>query len=118
LPPPAYGGGGSQGVIDGLDYRVGLRKHVGIPEAQNAKPTRSQTGVAIVVVDRLSHVLATVQLNDDRGFKANEVTDVRADRMLSSEFEAVQLASSQMMPKETFGFRGVVAQVAGVVVQR
>ena len=39
-------------------------------------------------------VLTTIKLNDDCGFKANEITNVNANRMLPSELEAVQLAAT------------------------
>ena len=39
-------------------------------------------------------VLPAVKLNDDRSFQANEITNIDADRMLPSELEAAQLATT------------------------
>ena len=61
-------------------------------------------------------MLAAVQFDDDRRFEANEVTNIATDLMLASELEAVQLTSAQMLPQATFGFGGVLAKMAGVVV--
>ena len=61
-------------------------------------------------------MLAAIQFDDDSRLETNEVADVAADLALSPELEAVQLASTQMLPQATFGFGGVVAEMAGVVV--
>ncbi|SRR6266542_333937 len=61
-------------------------------------------------------MLAAIQLNDDSRLKTNEVANETTDLMLASELEAIQLSSAQMLPQTMFGFGGVVAKVAGVVV--
>jgi len=61
-------------------------------------------------------VLAAVQLDDYRCFQANKIADVRANRALTPELEAAQLAPLQMMPKAPLGFGRIVAQFASVVV--
>jgi hypothetical protein len=75
-----------------------------------------QNRVTVGVVGCVHHVLAAIQLDDDQCFQANEIANVTADRMLSPELEAVQLASPQVMPEKPFGIRCIVAQFAGVVV--
>ena len=57
-------------------------------------------------------VLPAIKLNDDRGFQANEITNVDADRMLPSELEAAQLAATLTTPEPSFGFSKVTAQLA------
>ena len=61
-------------------------------------------------------MLAAVQFDDNRRFKTNEVANIATDLMLASELEAVQLTSAQILPEATFGFGGVLAKMAGVVV--
>jgi hypothetical protein len=61
-------------------------------------------------------MLAAVQFDDNRRLKTNEVANVATDLMLASELEAVQLTSAQIVPEATFGFGGVLAKMAGVVV--
>ena len=43
----------------------------------------------MIIVARLSHVLAAVELDDDRCFETNEVTDVTTNLTLSPKLEAV-----------------------------
>ena len=93
-----------------------LGKHTAIPEAQHAKPVRLKEGIALIIIARLSHMLTAVQLDDNRCFETNEVTDKTANLTLSPELEPVQLTSAQMTPQATFGFGSVFAEMAGVVV--
>ena len=66
----------------------------------------------MVIIARLSYVLAAIELDNDRCFEANVTTDL----MLSPELEAVQLASAQMLPEASLGFGSVFTKVTGVVV--
>ena len=70
----------------------------------------------MVIIARLSYVLAAIELDNDRCFEANEVANVTTDLMLSPELEAVQLASAQMLPEASLGFGSVFTKVTGVVV--
>jgi hypothetical protein len=44
------------------------------------------------IIWRLVQVLAAIKLDNERGLKADEVTNIDAKWMLPSEFEATQLA--------------------------
>jgi len=70
----------------------------------------------LIIVARLSHMLAAVQFDNDRRLEANEVTDVTTDLALAPELETVELASTQMLPQAAFGFGSVFAEMASVVV--
>ena len=59
---------------------------------------------------RVIQMLAAVELNDKAGFKAYEIANIDAKGMLSSKFEAAQLATPQMAPEEAFGQALVLAQ--------
>ena len=48
--------------------------------------------------ETLFDVLAAIQLDNDRGLQANEVTNIRSDWTLAAKFKAVQLTSSQALP--------------------
>ena len=76
-----------QRLEDSFEDRICSRKNVVIPEAQNAKAIGSQESIATTVVRCLLNVLTSVQFNDDRGFEANEVTDIRANGTLPSKLE-------------------------------
>ena len=47
---------------------------------------------------RLVQVLAAVELNYERRFKAYEVADIDTKGMLPPELEAIELATTQMAP--------------------
>jgi hypothetical protein len=89
--------------------------HVDVPEAQDAKASTPQEGVAMQIVWRLIEMLAAVQLDDNGGFQANEIADIRVDPMLPSEFETAQLTAAQSTPEKAFSLRRIPAQVAGEV---
>jgi hypothetical protein len=67
------------------------------------------------VVGCLVEVLTAVQLDDERGLEADEITDIDAERMLSSEFEAIQLSATQATPEKALSLRLIRAQLAGEV---
>lgn len=70
----------------------------------------------MLVVLRLRPVLAAIKFDDDTCLETHEITDVVADLALSAELEAVQLTSAELLPQATFGFGGVLSEMAGVVV--
>src|SRR5262245_53985156 len=86
--------GAVQRFVDGLENDIGLREDVVVPEAQNAKASRSENAIASCVVARLFDVLASIQLDDHSSVRAGEVTDVGADGVLPTELETRQLTSS------------------------
>jgi hypothetical protein len=65
-----------------------------VPEPQNPVPLLPQERISMQIFRSPVEVLATIKLNDDCGFKANEITNVDANRMLPSELEALQLAAT------------------------
>ena len=79
---------------DGVEYRLGSGEHVAIPESQDSIAAPPQKCVTFRIIGRLRDVLTAIELDDDRGFQADEVADVGTDRTLSSELEAIELAKS------------------------
>jgi hypothetical protein len=72
---------------DRLRDAGGPGEHVSVPEAQNAETLTPQETIAMQIVRDLINVLTTIQLDDDGRFQADEIADISADGMLSSEFE-------------------------------
>ena len=105
-----------QCLEDGLDDGVGPGQRIAVPESQNAKAAGPKEGIAMGIVGRLGDVLAAVEFHHDRGLQSDEIADVPADRPLPAELEAPELPSPQPLPDQAFGFRGVVAKLAGKVV--
>ncbi|AOG10776.1 hypothetical protein BSY240_1409 [Agrobacterium sp. RAC06] len=73
-----------------------------VPEAQDAEAFGTEEGVTIKVVEAVA-VLAAVDLNDQPGFEADEIEDVAAQRYLSAEFGAGELAVAERAPEHGFG---------------
>ena len=97
---------------DRLQDTVHTRQHIGIPESQDAKALRSQKSIPMRVVELLIHTLTAVEFDDDRSFQTYEVADEGINRMLPSEFEAIQLTPAQMIPETALGFSWLRAQAA------
>src|SRR5437899_978740 len=74
-----------QGFEDGLEDDRGPGNHIAIPEAQHAKPARSQKGVSARVIVGLLDVLASVQFDDDGRLHAGEIADVGSHQMLATK---------------------------------
>ncbi len=55
-----------------------------------------------------------INLNDEAEFDAAEIGDVRADRDLSSEAEAMELLAAEVLPQDDLGRRHAGAERLGV----
>ena len=98
---------------NGLEDIIHPSQHVAIPESQDAKPMGPEECISMLVTRSLIEVLAPIQLDNDCGFKADEIADIHAERMLPSEFEATQLSASQASPETPFSLRLIRTQLAG-----
>jgi hypothetical protein len=67
------------------------------------------------VVRALLEVLTAVQLDNEPDLQADEIASIDAERMPSSEFEAIQLSATQTTPEKALGLRLIRAQLAGEV---
>ena len=99
-----------QGLENGIEHSGSLQKNVIVPEAQDPKTARSEEGIATRVVVRPFDVLASAEFDNDKGLKTRKVANVRADRMLSTKFEAGQLAATQVSPKQVLCSGWVLAE--------
>lgn len=48
-------------------------------------------------------MLTTINLNDQHGFGAEKIGDIRSNRNLSAKLGALQLFAAQRMPKPSLG---------------
>ena len=74
--------------------------------------------IAPGVVRDLCRVLAAIELDDDRRFQTDEVTDVEADLMLAAEFDVGDLTTPQASPKQALGRSGIVSELTDVTAYR
>jgi hypothetical protein len=49
--------------------------------------------------------MAPVEFDNDVSFETDKVNNRLVDGLLSSEFQPIKLARSQMLPKQPFGIR-------------
>jgi len=96
---------------DRIQHRLRPMQDIGIPEPQDAKPIGSQEVVSLDVVRRIVGVLAAVEFNDEPGFHASEVADVRTDGPLPAEAEIAEAVQSQVTPEQTLGISRILAQM-------
>ena len=59
-------------------------------------------------------MLATIQLDDKRGFDAGEIANVETYTMLPPELGVSELAATQVSPEMVFSVGCISSQVAGV----
>ncbi len=75
-----------------LQHSISLFKRIIIPESNHPETFRFKISGSFCVAGRLLGVLPTVQFYYQLLFKADEVRDVRWNRMLSPKLEAGEVA--------------------------
>ena len=115
LPP--CGGGSGWGVrqcyVDPLDDPIGLSKHIVIPEPEDSKTLRFPPRSSAVVMLTSSSMLATIDLDNQPRFQANEVQDVRTDRDLTTKAMTADLVPAESRPEVQFRIRHRGSEIAG-----
>jgi len=86
--------------------------HLVIPEPQHTIPALFQPLSSLLVVSGASHMLPTINLNNQPRFQAHKVQYVATQGMLSAESIASDLLLSKVLPKSTFGISHFEAQSA------
>ena len=86
-----------------FQHSIRLFQRVIVPKPDNAKPHRFKPSCSLSIAHSLLGMLAAVQFHDQFSLKADEVNDVRRDRMLSPKLESADVAILQMQPQPRFG---------------
>jgi hypothetical protein len=89
---------GRQSRCDDLCNSVKVVQKVIVPEAQHAIAFALEKGGS-AFIGRAFRVLAAIGFDDQPCFVTNEVGDERTNRLLSSEFGAVELRAAKDRPK-------------------
>src|SRR5690606_25040256 len=92
---------------------VNIRQDVVIPEAHDAKDESFQFSRSQRILNGLDGVLPTIDLDDQPRFKRDEVNDISAKRILSSELVAVGSAVAQTRPHQALRVRTILAKQWG-----
>ena len=98
-----------QGGKNRLQNSLRIPQNLVIPEAQDAKPLGNQPGIAFRIVSRFV-MLPTIRLNDQSCSQIDEISNVRAYRLLSLELAAGQAMPAQVPPEQPFGVGHVLAE--------
>ena len=93
-----------------LNNDICARKDVAIPEAHDSITVKAHEGVATSIIVLLFDVLATVQLDDQLGFKTSEIADIGSERPLATKAKAIKLSPPQAAPEKSLGIGGVLAK--------
>jgi hypothetical protein len=91
-----------------------IAEDVVVPEPQNSIVITDKPFVANHVT-RIACVLASIHLNNETTFTADEIDRVRADRFLPNEFVAIEPARAESMPQSCLRVGGVTSQPPGAV---
>lgn len=81
-----------------LQYATKISHDIIVPVAKNAKPFGFQKCRALSVRLLLITMMTTIKLNDDETLRAAEIDNIGTDRMLPSEFQALELTRSKIPP--------------------
>ena len=95
-PSATFNGGEDRG-----EYGLGVREHIGIPEAKDRESLASKPPIphgVTLAVTWLS-VLAAVEFDDDPWVVRNEIDDVRPDRRLTAKLHPRDLAAAEAAPQ-------------------
>ena len=94
---------GSQLTQNFIEHHICLLQSVVIPEPNHSKSFRFQISRPFGVAGKLGCMLSAVEFDDKPLFEADEVDDLRWNRMLSPKFESPAIAIFQMQPNPRFG---------------
>jgi len=95
----------SEPIQDGSQDAIAFGKCLAVAEAQYVEAVRAQRGTALGIGGHGIGlvVLTAIELDDQPGFDAGEVREVRADRVLAAELAAVETPIPQALPDRAFG---------------
>ena len=93
----------SENLRNSLQDRLDIFQLLIVPKAQYPIAPLSQKGGPPPIRVRLNGMLSSVELHYHPAFRATEVRNVAADRMLATELGTVYLSSTQPRPQLALG---------------
>lgn len=90
----------SRSCKDGSQHCLSIAEDVIVPETEDAVSGLGQGSRPFRIGCSVDHVLGAIKLNDEPALGTDEVHNVGADRMLTSELEIPESAISQMPPDQ------------------
>jgi hypothetical protein len=89
-------------AIDRFEHGDEILRYIIIPKADDAIAVRGKFGGAFVICGKFIRMLAAVEFDDELLFRAGEIGNAIADRMLAAEFVKRE-ALAQRAPEDVFG---------------
>jgi len=83
-----------------------MLQYVVIPKPNHAIALRFKKGRSLRITRSLFRMLTTVEFHYELLFKANEIYEVRRNRMLPAKFEPAEVSILQPQPKPQFRVGG------------
>ena len=74
-----------------------------VHESQHTETFRAQKRVALLIVRLSFQMLVSIELDDELRLEANEIGDVRPDKILPPEFISREFAIADMPPESSLG---------------
>jgi hypothetical protein len=99
-----------------LEHALDIAERIVVPNANCAVSEVAQHRVAFGVCNIVG-MLAAIHFDDDAQLAANEVDEIRSDRLLPRELETPELPIAKMSPKHKFSARALPPQGAGALNQ-
>jgi len=95
-----------------LKHASGVFDHVVVPKTDYPVALACQTAVSDLV-RRIVRMLSTVNFYNQPAFAADEIDDVRTDRLLAGKLEATEPPITQRQPQHPFHTGAMPAQRSG-----
>jgi hypothetical protein len=108
----------SKQLIDRAKNLLDILKHLDVPESKHAVSLGIEKRCADFIFFGALDVLCAIQFDDEPPFSRAEISKVRPERELSAKLGATHLASSQMMPQNSFGVGLLAPQASSVLLGR
>jgi hypothetical protein len=94
-----------------FQHAIHIFNNVGIPEPKDRHPLSSQPFIAHSIASACLRMLSAVQLNGETQYRAVEVQNITAGRMLSAKLRVGDLAVPQPVPELCFHIGAIAPQL-------
>ena len=94
-----WGRGCFDGLPDSFEHAFRLIHHFVVPETQHSEPLPGQPRITFAIIGDLIAVLAAVEFDHQGAFETSKIDDVRAEWLLTLEFQAEEAVGAQEVPQ-------------------
>jgi hypothetical protein len=106
-----WGVGSAERDMKHFKHAFDISQYIVVPKSDDAIPVCFEPSGAHFIA-RIVRVLATIEFDDKTRFRAKEIDDVIAKRMLPPEAKATELLVAYTRPQASFGLGKIGAQAA------